>query len=64
VTSIARKPRSEVRVRTKLVAVRFSDAEYAVLSEAAKRTGKGESTLLRETFLKARPGITREDGGP
>jgi hypothetical protein len=48
----ASKPRSENRQRTNLVAVRFTDREHAVLAEAAARTGKGVSTLLRETFLQ------------
>jgi hypothetical protein len=48
----ASKPRSENRQRTNLVAVRFTDSERAVLAEAAACTGKGVSTLLRETFLQ------------
>lgn len=45
------RKRSENRRRTELVAVRFTPAERAILAEAAARTGKGESTLLREAFL-------------
>jgi hypothetical protein len=58
---------SENRQRNNLVAVRFNDAEYAALQAAAERAGKGESTLLRETFLASpenRAPVTDDVGVP
>lgn len=42
---------SENRQRQKLVAVRFSPAEYAVLQAAAAALKKPQARLLREAFL-------------
>jgi len=46
-----RKPRSEKRQRNKAALVRMNEAEYAALTAAMTRTGKGASTLLRDAFL-------------
>jgi hypothetical protein len=49
--SVTRK-HSERRQRRKLVAVRFTGEEYTVLATVARQSGKGMSTLLRESFFR------------
>lgn len=44
-------PRSERRQLTKLVGVRFTEAEFAWLEERAKRAGVKVPTLIRRSAL-------------
>jgi len=45
--------KSENRKRQRIVAVRFSDAEYETLAAAMTSSGLSAGRVLRETFLVA-----------
>lgn len=47
----SKRPRSERRKRTKLVAIRVNGQEDAILAAEMKRTGKSAAALFRDAFL-------------
>jgi hypothetical protein len=51
----AKRAYSESRLRQKLVGVRMSPAEHELLAAEAKRTGRSEASVLRDSFLAALP---------
>jgi hypothetical protein len=51
----AKRTYSESRLRQKLVGVRMSPAEHELLAAEAKRTGRSEASVLRDSFLAALP---------
>lgn len=46
-----RRRKSESRLRQKLVGVRMSPAEHALLAAESARSGRSESSILRDAFL-------------